>query len=334
MGVLNWFGKRSDNFENSWDWTTDRLGKTGEWITDDGKEDNPNPNLPFTNVFGLKRVGNGNMPYTKNWDGRQLKDGPELPWETGDNGTGDSGASAAAYVQSLIRGINESFDRQRGALDTNKANSATGIQKNYDAFKQGIANNQALYQQGSAAIQAEISRRMAESVARNTELGNQIGGAVGSIGGNAAAPQAQVAANAATLASSQGFQQDLGNRLDQIVGANQRSVENSGDLVRQGASGNLENNYNAMLNAMLANREQSLMEAQQAGMSGGRGGGGTDYSKMNKQAIDKTRYEWGLNNYTPSQDELIQLMLRGGGSDASAAMAFLASQGQNQPQGT
>jgi hypothetical protein len=339
MGLLNWFGKRSDNFENAWDWTTDRLGKTGEWITDDGKRST----TPTTNVgpggmqFDDDAEAKAKIPAGLNFTQQQLIDAGLIagPWKTNDNGSGDSGASAAAYVQSLIRGINESFDRQRGALDTNKANSATGIQKNYDAFKQGIANNQALYQQGSAAIQAEISRRMAESVARNTELGNQIGGAVGSIGGNAAAPQAQVAANAATLASSQGFQQDLGNRLDQIVGANQRSVENSGDLVRQGASGNLENNYNAMLNAMLAQREQSLMEAQQAGMSGGGGGGsGTDYSKMNKQAIDKTRYEWGLNNYTPSQDELIQLMLRGGGSDATAAMAYLASQGQNQPQGT
>ena len=71
-------------------------------------------------------------------------------------------------------------------------------------------------------------------------------------------------------------------------------------------------------------------------MSGGGGGGsssgGTDYTKMNKQANDKTRYEWGLNNYTPSMDEMIQLMLRGGGSDAAAAMAYLAS--QNQPQGS
>jgi hypothetical protein len=254
----------------------------------------------------------------------------------GDNGGGDGGA--AAYVQSLIKGINESFDRQRGALDTNKANSSAGIQRNYDAFKQGIASNQALYQQGSAAIQAEISRRMAESVARNTDLGNQIGGAVGSIGGNAAVPQAQVAANAATLASSQGFQQDLGNRLDQIVGANQRSAENSGDLVRQGASGNLENNYNAMLNAMLAQREQSLMEAQQAGMSSGRGrgggGGGSsksgDYTNLLKQTIARDRLESYLNNDPIDNDRMLQMMLASGGTDAATAWSWLAA--QNPPE--
>ena len=329
MGALSWLGDRVDNLQNNWDWTTDRLGKTGEWITDDGKR-SPSPG-PFINIFGTKAP---NEIYTKNWDGRQINDGPELPWQTGDNGSGDSGGSAAAYVQSLIKGINESFDRQRGALDTNKATSSANISKNYDAFKQGLASNQALYQQGSQAIQAEITRRMAESAARNTELGNQIGGAVGSIGGNAAVPQAQVAANGATLASSQGFQQDLGNRLDQIIGANQKSAANSGDLVRQGASGNLENNYNAMLNAMLAQREQSLMQAQQAGMSGGGGGGGeTDYTKLNKQSIDKTKYEWGLNNYMPDDVEMLQLMMRSGGSDQAAALAYLQAQNPNQSTG-
>lgn len=256
------------------------------------------------------------------------------PWITADDGGGSGGGSgfdAAAYVQSLMNGINESFDRQRGQLDTNKASSAAGIQKNYDAFKQGIANNQAMYQQGSQAIQAEITRRMAESAARNAELGNQIGASVGGIGGDSAVAKNQVAANAATLASSQGFQQDLGNRLDQIVGANQRSAENSGDLVRQGASGNLENNYNAMLNALLANREQSILQAQQAGSGGGGGGGGgggTDYTKAYKQATDKQRLEWMLNEYTPRPDEVISMMLRSGGTDATSALAYLAAQTQ------
>lgn len=271
---------------------------------------------------------------------------PWLTWddggsENGGGGGGGGGYNAAAYVQSLINGIEETYNRQRGQLDTNKANSAGNIQKNFDAFKQGVANNQALYQQGSAAIQAEITRRMAESAARNTELGNQIGTAVAGIGGNAAIPQAQVAANAATLASSQGFQQDLGNRLDQIVAANQRSVENSGDLVRQGASGNLENNYNAMLNALLAQREQSIAEARQAASSGGGGGGGggrggggsssggTDYSKAYKQATDKQRLEWMLNDYTPSNTEVINMLLRSGDPSAIGQAAALMAASQN-----
>lgn len=340
MGLLSWVTDRVDNAQNNWDWTTDRLGKTGEWITDDGKRSpSPATNVgPGGMIFQDDNAARAGVPAgLPKFTEQQLIDAGLMsgPWQTADNGSGDSGASAAAYVQSLIQGINESFDRQRGALDTNKASSAANISKNYDAFKQGLASNQALYQQGSQAIQAEITRRMAESAARNTELGNQIGGAVGSIGGNAAVPQAQVAANGATLASSQGFQQDLGNRLDQIVGANQQSAANSGDLVRQGASGNLENNYNAMLNAMLAQREQSLMQAQQAGMSSGGGGGGggeTDYTKLNKQSIDKIKYEWGLNNYTPSDTEWLQLMMRGGGSDQAAAMAWLQAQNPNPTQ--
>ena len=251
-------------------------------------------------------------------------------FNNGDNG---GGASAAAYVQSLINGINESFDRQRGALDTNKASSAAGIQKNFDTFKQGVANNQALYQQGSQAIQAEITRRMAESAARNTETGGQVAAAVGGIGGSASAASAQAAANQASLAASQGYQQDLGNRLDQIVGANQRSVENSGELVRQGASGNLETNYNAMLNALLANREQSILQAQQAGSGGGGGGGGsskgTDYANFLKQSIARDRLESYLNNDPFDEQQWLQMMLASGGSDAATAMAWIGS--QNQP---
>lgn len=196
-----------------------------------------------------------------------------------------SGASQAAMIRSLVNSIEEGFGRARGALDTNKATSTANIQKNYDSFKQGVANNQALYQQGSAAIQAEITRRMAESAARNAETGGQVAAAVGGIGGSASAANAQAAANQASLASAQGFQQDMANRTDQIVGANQRSAENSGELVRQGASGNLETNYNAMLNALLAQREQNLLQAQMGAMSSGGGGGGGGGSSSKPKSL-------------------------------------------------
>jgi hypothetical protein len=201
-----------------------------------------------------------------------------------DGGDGGAGARQAAYIKSLMSSIDESYNRQRGAVDANKVSAAANIQKNADSFKQGLAGNQALYQQGSAAIQAEITRRMAESAARNTESSNQVAAAVGGIGGSASAASAQAAANQASLASSQGYQQDLASRMDQIVAANQRSAENSGELVRQGASGNLENNYNAMINALLAQREQSMMQAQMGGMSSGGGGGGGSKSKPRTMA--------------------------------------------------
>ena len=190
------------------------------------------------------------------------------------SGDGGAGARQAAYIKSLMSSIDESYNRQRGAVDANKVSAAANIQKNADSFKQGLASNQALYQQGSAAIQAEITRRMAESAARNSEASAQVAAAVGGIGGSASAGSAQAAANQASLAASQGYQQDLASRMDQIVAANQRSAENSGELVRQGASGNLENNYNAMINALLAQREQNLLQAQMGAMSSGGGGGG------------------------------------------------------------
>ena len=331
-GVFAWLGDRVENVENIAGGGVNRVKMLPSWFTGSGGDQSkPNPG-PFTNVFGLNR-SNSDKPYMKNWDGRQLKSGFEDPRINPDdfaNG-GDSGASAAAYVQSLINGINESFERQRGALDSNKANSAAGIQRNFDSFKQGLANNQALYQQGSAAIQAEITRRMAESAARNAETSGQVAAAVGGIGGSASAGMAQAAANQASLAASQGYQQDLASRMDQIMGANQRSAENSGELVRQGASGNLENGYNAILNALMAQREQGLLQAQQAKSSGG--GGGTDYSKAYKQFNDRQKLDWALNNETPDPMEIVNMMLRNGGSDAAAGLAYLGSLNQNNSEG-
>jgi hypothetical protein len=330
MALFDWLGKRVDNVENSTGWTIDRLGKTGEWthhmlFGKDGK----NPAGPAGPMGPTVPSSVG--PY-----------GPQGPGDAGPErinpddifNNGDNGASAAAYVQSLINGINESYDRQRGAVDANKTSAAANIQKNADSFKQGLANNQALYQQGSQAIQAEITRRMAESAARNTETGGQVAAAVGGIGGSGSAAAAQAAANQASLAASQGYQQDLGNRLDQIVAANQRAAENSGELVRQGASGNLETNYNAMINALLANREQNILEAQlgSSGSGGGGGGGsskGSDYANFLKQSIARDRLESYLNNDPFDEEKWLQMMLASGGSDAATAMAWIGS--QNQP---
>ena len=341
-GVFAWVGDRIENVENIAGGGVNRVKMLPSWFTGSGG-DKPKPSPgPFTNVFGLKRADNGNMPYAKNWDGRQLEQG-ELdqrinPDDFANSGnSGNSGASAAAYLQSLIDGINESYDRQRGAVDANKMSAAANIQKNADSFKQGLANNQALYQQGSAAIQAEITRRMAESAARNSQASAQVAAAVGGIGGSASAASAQAAANQASLDASRGYQQDLASRLDQIVAANQRAAENSGELVRQGASGNLETNYNAMINALLANREQNILQARQGGSSGGGGGGGggggTDYSKAYKQFNDRQKLDWALNDETPDPMQIVNMMLRNGGSDAAAGLAYLASLNQNNSQG-
>lgn len=214
-----------------------------------------------------------------------------------DDGGASQRASQAAYLQSLLESIDQSYNIQRGALDTNKTTSTANIQKNADSFKQGLASNQALYQQGSQAIQAEITRRMAESAARNTETGNQVAAAVGGIGGSASAASAQAAANAASLASSQGYQQDLANRMDQVMAANQQSAANSGELVRQGASGNLETNYNAMLNALLMNREQNMMQARTGAMSASSGGGGSSKKMTNAEKMKEIQGALDLNDW-------------------------------------
>ena len=328
MALFDWLGKRVDNVENSAGWTIDRLGKTGEWthhmlFGKDGK----NPAGPAGPMGPTVPSSVG--PYGPQGPG----DAASVPRINPDD-IFNNGDNAAAYLQSLIDGINESYDRQRGAVDANKMSAAANIQKNADSFKQGLANNQALYQQGSQAIQAEITRRMVESAARNAETGAQVAAAVGGIGGSASAASAQAAANQASLDASRGYQQDLASRLDQIVAANQRAAENSGELVRQGASGNLETNYNAMINALLANREQNIFQARQGGSSGGGGGGGgTDYSKAYKQAVDRQKLDWFLNDETPDAMAVANMLIRNGGSDAVVGLDYLRSLNQNNSQG-
>jgi hypothetical protein len=95
--------------------------------------------------------------------------------------------------------------------------------------------------------------------------------------------QALQQGNLGALQASGGFQQDLNQRLAQIVANNQRSLQGSGDLIRQGAVGNLDSNYSSMLNALNSSREQQTMEAQSAARSGG-GGRAMTYAEALKEA--------------------------------------------------
>ena len=185
-----------------------------------------------------------------------------------------------------------------------------------------------------------MAQRVADQLASVQARQAELAGASASMGQNTGALNAQAAGNQEALKASSSFQDALSSRMAQIVSNNQAATRNTGDLVKAGAVGTLENNFNQMLNALMAQKEQNIMSAQSSGGSGGGGGGSgdgeTDYSKMYKQALAKQQLEYLINGDTPSEQEMINSIYRAGmngGTDANNFLQlWLAQQQPQQPQ--
>jgi hypothetical protein len=193
------------------------------------------------------------------------------------------GESPGVNVQALLDSINSSYQRQLDSLNAERGRSSQGIQGAYDLFNTNIGRNYADYQGAAQAAQAGMAQRLAQQVAETTDRQRQLQESAASVGQDYSSLQALQQGNLGALQASGGFQQDLNQRLAQIVANNQRSLQGSGDLIRQGAVGNLESNYSSMLNALNSSREQQTMEAQSAARSSG-GGRAMTYAEALKEA--------------------------------------------------
>lgn len=249
-----------------------------------------------------------------------------------DDADSGSNKSGSGYnVQAMINQINESFNRQQQGLDAQRGAGSTGIQDAYNQFKSNIGRNYADYtgtaQQSQAAMAQRVAQQIAEAQARQMELQRSSQ----SMGQDIGALTQQQAGNLASLQASSGFQQDLSQRLAQIVANNQRSVESGGELVRQGAMGNLETNYQALLGALQNSREQQIMEAQAPRSSGG--GGSKERTSRDirneledAQWIDKYIYgdDSGGDFAGVSTDKLFEVWSNASQSDDPAQQALAA----------
>jgi hypothetical protein len=227
----------------------------------------------------------------------------------GNNGDTGSGSGSGYNIRAMMDQINQSFDRQQQNLDAAKGAGASGIQNAYNQFSSNIGRDYADYtgaaQQAQAAMAARVAQQIADAQARQ----GQLQASSQSMGQDIGALTQQQAGNLDALRTSSGFQQDLSQRMAQIVANNQRAMEGSGELVRQGASGNLESNYLALLGALQSGREEALMSAQSGGGGGGGGGG-----RSSKPTTAKDRYD--ELNYT---QKAIDLLTGGGGSEGAFA---------------
>lgn len=251
---------------------------------------------------------------------------PQAPAST----DGGSGAASAA-IASMLGTIQDSYARQLQGLGQNKAAATAGINSAYDTFKANSGRNYADYQNASTQSQQAMAQRVADQLASVQARQNELANAAASMGQNAGAIQAQNAGNVDTLKASQSIQDALGARLAQIVANNQRATENTGDLVKAGAIGTLENNYNSMLNALEAQREQSIMEAMAAASGGGRGGGSGSSSggglKDQKLALEIAKLQRDLNGPSSWNDVLRSL-------DGADLVAMLGGMAPEQQQAT
>lgn len=303
---------------------TDVLDQTARWFYDDG----PKPRQPWDDPNGPMGPQSGVSwdpmgPMGPQGQGTYVGESkpPRINIEDllgGNGSSGDGGYSAAAALRTMLQQIDDSYNRQRGALDQNKATSQTALNAAMDRFRQQIGTNYADYMGQAEATQRAIAQRIAEQQATSAQRSADLQNSTASIGGaNGAAIQAQAQGLMDALRASQGFQQDFSSRLGQVAANSQRQYENSGELVRQGATGTLENNYNAMLNMLLANMEQQKAQAQQSAYSGSGGGGSKASSKSPYQDAVKEQLAYRqldrlVNNDPLNIDEIVQDMMLGG----------------------
>lgn len=242
------------------------------------------------------------------------------------NRDSNSAYSAAAALQAMLNQIDESYARQRESLGQNRAMALGNINSAMDAYRGNIASNYADYQGQSNATQQALAQRIAEQQAAAAQRTKDLQSTIGGLGGtNGAAIQAQGQNLADSLRASGGFQQDLSSRIAQVVANSQRQYQNSGDLIRQGAAGTLENNYTAMLNALAAQMEQQKMQARASstGSSRSNSSEGTDYTAAAKNIASRRMLDAYLNEETIGPDELA--MLAGLSGKPDIQVAYLTS---------
>jgi len=242
----------------------------------------------------------------------------------------DGSSSVQSAIAAMLGSIEDSYLRQIDGLGRNKAAAASGINSAYDTFKANSGRNYADYQNASTQSQQAMAQRVADQLAAVQARQGELANAAALMGQNASAIQAQGAGNVDTLKATQAIQDALGARLAQIVANNQRATDNTADLVKAGAVGTLETNYNSMLNALEAQREQSIMEAMAAASGGGGGSGGSSSGgglKDQKLALEIAKLQRDLTGPESWND-----VLRG--LDGADLVAMLESMDPEQQQAT
>ena len=248
------------------------------------------------------------------------------------DGSADGGAGSGVSPQ-LLAAIAQSYDRQIAGLGTNRTNAANLIQQFANQFKTNLQPITQQFQGATQASVAEIARRAAQGQADTNNLVKELSGSLTGLGVSAQPLQQQAKISAQQATQGSQYEQDFTNRLAQIAAMNDANALTNNELVRQGASGSLEQNYAQMLSALQSAKEQELTSAQMGGSSGSSGGGGGSDSLDQMSKYLKTRQLFnevmgGGTDYT----DLQSLMSAGAKKDPNAFLASILNMTPEQRQ--
>lgn len=190
----------------------------------------------------------------------------------------------ADYLSSLIDQINQQYDQQVGQVTAQRDQARSGIQGAYDFARSNVQRTNDMFAQSNNAQQQAIAQRLAEMLASQTGLTNEMMQSAQSMGRDTSALQALGQANVDTLRNSNNYAQDFTNRLAQIVGNSQANTMNNMDLVRQGATGNLENRFSELLSALMVNRDNKISDARGQAYASSQKSSSSDEVDMKKVA--------------------------------------------------
>lgn len=212
----------------------------------------------------------------------------KLGGKNNNNSSYSAAAAAAAAKKAMVDAINQSYDTRKGGIDQQKTQATGNLQNILGSFRTDVQNNQASYMQGSESIQKAMAERAAQAQAEASARSGDIQAMLAGQGGNASAINAQAMANQSIASQSGQAQKDLSQRFDQISQSNQKNVLNSGDLVQQGAAGQLQNQYTDLINALELSRQQEIYNAenpQPSSSGGGDRGTAADRKAEREQGI-------------------------------------------------
>jgi len=181
---------------------------------------------------------------------------------TGSGGGGAPAFDAEAYLRELIGQIDLGYAKSVSQLEQGRAGQMQRLMEQQNEFKNLLARNRQTYEQGAAMAAQEIANRATAGQQRATELANQLANAMRLEGVSAQPLQAQAQLQQQLMQESQRYQQDYQTRMNQLAAQRFTDAERSSELIRQGAGGQLENQYRALQTALERQRLQDIMGAQ------------------------------------------------------------------------
>ena len=170
---------------------------------------------------------------------------------------------AAAYLREIVGQIDLDYAKDVAKLDERRSAQMQRLMEQQNEFKNLLARNRQTYEQGAAMAAQEIANRATAGQQRATELANQLANAMQLQGVSAQPLQAQAQLQQQLMQESQRYQQDYQTRMAQLAAQRFADAERSSELVRQGAAGQLENQFTALQSALQRQRLQDILSAQE-----------------------------------------------------------------------